>query len=374
MIIKSVEIWTVVVPTIPGRVHSPEWVSETGWDQVPKHIIRLNTDTELVGIGETGRGVELDVVQQGARQMVGQNPDQICLRDIFARAQDRVLDGEERGVPATGGGPAYQAYEMAVLDLVGKARGVPVHALLGGAVRSRVRADYWMGHQTPEDGKRAVERALSFGFKGVKIKCRIEEPMVERLQAMRDVAGPEFKVTVDPNERFHTAEQTISLAEQLLPLGNVEVFEDPIPKSDLDGYIRIHEAIDLPVAMHLGGGEQIVSAVKAGVVDCLNLNGGPADFMRSAAVGAGAGLRCWHGSGNDLGIIDTSYVHAAALAPNCTMASDFVGSWTREDDLILEPIEFADGYTATPQKPGLGCELDMAALPKYVQHHEEILP
>ncbi|HCV24210.1 MAG TPA: hypothetical protein DGN59_12190, partial [Candidatus Latescibacteria bacterium] len=153
MIIKSVEIWTVVVPTIPGRVHSPEWVSETGWDQVPKHIIRLNTDTELVGIGETGRGVELDVVQQGARQMVGQNPDQICLRDIFARAQDRVLDGEERGVPATGGGPAYQAYEMAVLDLVGKARGVPVHALLGGAVRSRVRADYWMGHQTPEDGK-----------------------------------------------------------------------------------------------------------------------------------------------------------------------------------------------------------------------------
>ncbi|MEC9378903.1 MAG: enolase C-terminal domain-like protein, partial [Candidatus Latescibacterota bacterium] len=77
---------------------------------------------------------------------------------------------------------------------------------------------------------------------------------------------------------------------------------------------------------------------------------------------------------NDLGIIDTSYIHAAALAPNCTMASDFVGSWTREDDLILEPIEFADGYTATPQKPGLGCELDMAALPKYVQHYEEILP
>ena len=82
-----------------------------------------------------------------------------------------------------------------------------------------------------------------------------------------------------------TFQQTISLAEQLLPLGNVEVFEDPIPKSDLDGYIRIHEAIDLPVAMHLGGGEQIVRAVKAGVVDCLNLNGGPADFMRSVPSG-----------------------------------------------------------------------------------------
>jgi L-alanine-DL-glutamate epimerase-like enolase superfamily enzyme len=56
------------------------------------------------------------------------------------------------------------------------------------------------------------------------------------------------------------------------------------------------------------------------------------------------------------------------------MASDFVGSWTREDDLILEPIEFADGYTPTPQKPGLGCDLDVEALPRYVQHHEEIHP
>ena len=56
MKITSVHIWTVVVPTIPGRVHSPEWVPETGWDQVPKHIVRLNTDSELSGIGETLAG------------------------------------------------------------------------------------------------------------------------------------------------------------------------------------------------------------------------------------------------------------------------------------------------------------------------------
>ncbi|MEZ4683356.1 MAG: hypothetical protein R2932_55030 [Caldilineaceae bacterium] len=52
---------------------------------------------------------------------------------------------------------------------------MPVHALLGGAVRDRVRADYWMGQQTPEDSKRSVRRALALGFK-VKIKCRLEEP------------------------------------------------------------------------------------------------------------------------------------------------------------------------------------------------------
>ncbi len=60
--------------------------------------------------------------------------------------------------------------------------------------------------QTPEDGRRSVEWALERGFTGVKIKCRAEEPLAARLAAMLDVAGPDFKVTVDPNERFYTAE------------------------------------------------------------------------------------------------------------------------------------------------------------------------
>lgn len=367
MKIKSVDIWTVVVPTIPGRVHSPECVAETGWDQMPKHILRLNTDTELIGLGETGRGMPIQEVRQGAGLLLGKDPEELTLQDIFAARHDGSEDELEIGT-----GPAYDAFEMAVFDLVGLARQVPVHALLGGAVRDRVRADYWMGHQTPEDGKRAVERALEHGFKGVKIKCKIDEPMVERLRAMREVGGEDFKVTVDPNERFHTAEQTIALAHQLEELGNVEVFEDPIPKSDLEGYIRIHEEINLPLAMHLGDGPSIIRAIKAGVVDCLNLGGSLVGFQKNAAIALAAGLRCWHGSGNDLGIVDTSYVHAAVAAPACTMASDFVGSWTREDDLIIEPIPFVDGYVPTPMQPGLGCVLDESALERYVQGSETI--
>ncbi len=373
MKITSVDIWTVVVPTIPGRVHSPEWVPETGWDQVPKHLLRLNTDTELHGIGETGRGVPLDQVQEGARLLLGSDPERLCLRDIYSVPCGRVLDGSERGVPAgVQQGPAYAAFEMAVLDLVGRARQLPVHALLGGAVRSRVRADYWIGHQTPEDGRRSVERALRLGFHGVKIKCKLEEPMEERLRAMRDAGGVDFKVTVDPNERFHTAEQAIELAHRLVALGNVEVFEDPIPKSDVEGYVRIHEEVDAPIAMHLGSGAAMLKALEAGCVDCFNLGSGPVRMPDLAQISEAAGLPCWHGSGNDLGIMDTSYVHAAALAPACTMASDFVGSWTREDDLIVEPIEFVDGYVATPQRPGLGCDLDLRALPRYTRAHEEI--
>ncbi len=367
MKITAIDLWTVVVPTIPGRVHSPEYVPETGWDQVPKQIIRIATDTAYYGLGETHRGVTVDEVYQGAALLLGRNPETLILQDIYATRHD----GNESGFDV-GRGPAYDAFEMAIFDLVGHIWGIPVHVLLGGAVRNQVRADYWMGQQTPAHSKRSVERALALGFTGVKIKCRLEDPMVERLQAILDVAGPAFKVTVDPNERFYTAQQTIDLAHQLAALGNVEVFEDPIPKTDLAGYGEIHAAINLPLAMHLSDGPAILRGIQAGVLDCVNLNGSLIGFQRNAAVAAAAGLHCWHGSGNDLGIIETAYIHAAAAAPNCTMASDFVGSWTREDDLIVDPIQFRNGLTPTPMAPGLGCALDMAALERYTQHHERL--
>ena len=66
MKMTSVDVWTVVVPTIPGRVNSPEWVPKVGWDEVTKHILRLNTDTEYYGLGETGRGVPIEDVRAGA--------------------------------------------------------------------------------------------------------------------------------------------------------------------------------------------------------------------------------------------------------------------------------------------------------------------
>ncbi len=367
MKITSVDVWIVVVPSIPGRVNSPEWVPKVGWDELPKHIIRLNTDTEFYGLGETSRTVPIEDVRAGAGLMLGRDPEGVTLQNIY----EARSDGSEEMLEV-GQGPAYPAFEMAVFDLIGRLHRLPVHALLGGAVRERVRADYWMGSQTPEDGKKTVARALEQGFKGIKIKCKIEEPMVERLQAILEAGGPEFKVTVDPNQRFRTAAQTIELARQLEPLGNVEVFEDPIPKIDMEGYVEIHEAINIPVAMHLGSGAGVLRAVKAGVVDCVNLAGGMVSFMRSASVAAAADLRCWHGSGVDLGIMESSFVHAASVAPNCTMASDFVGSWVREDDLIVEPMVFEEGFVPVSMAPGLGCELDMAAVERYSQGYETI--
>jgi len=73
----------------------------------------------------------------------------------------------------------------------------------------------------------------------------------------------------------------------------------------------------------------------------------------------------WHGSRVDLGILDMAHIHASAAAPACTLPSDIVGNLLREDDLIVEPIAMEDGQAIVPDRPGLGVELDLAALEKY---------
>ncbi|MYA78704.1 MAG: hypothetical protein F4Y17_14460, partial [Gemmatimonadetes bacterium] len=115
MKITAVSVWTVVVPTIPGRVHSPEYAEKTGWDEVPKHLIRVDTDTEHSGIGETGRGLPIEQVREGAGLLIGRDPEDITPQDIFGLRAERAADDL-----TVGAGPAYDAYEMAVLDLVGR--------------------------------------------------------------------------------------------------------------------------------------------------------------------------------------------------------------------------------------------------------------
>jgi len=371
MRITSTDIWTVVVPTIPGRVHSAVY-GPAGWDMVPKHIIRVHTDEGLTGIGETSRGCPLESVQQLAAQIVGLDPRRMILQQLPAidsldehASEQHVFDRwweKAQGGPTTSG---YEALEMAMFDLLGKYYDQPAHWFLGGAVRDRVPADYWIGHQTPEDAAANTRLAVERGFKGMKMKCTGDEPLVERCKAIWEVAGPEFELTIDPNTRFWRVNEALDMARQLVRWGKVKVFEDPMHKNNLDWYHLFRSHGVVPVALHLGSPLDIIQAIKAEAVDYLNLGGSMVQFVRNTAIAHAANIPCWHGSGNDLGIMEFSYLQAAAAARNCVLGSDFVGSWTRQDDLVVEGIQFADGYALVPNKPGLGCELDMDALERY---------
>jgi muconate cycloisomerase len=366
MKITDCDIWTVVVPVRPGTVNSPEF-GEPAWPAVPKQIIRLRTDDGVYGLGETSRGCPRAAVEQAASCLVDRDPLHLPLHDLPLAGDPPVR--QSRHYEALHGpghqSPAYDAFEMAIFDLVGRALGVPVHWLLGGAVRHRVLVDYWIGQQTPEDAARNARLGKQRGFHGLKMKCSIDDPMVERVAAILDACGPDFKLTLDPNERFYRPAEAIMLARELERFPNIAIYEDPVPKWNLDWYKQLRATLSVPVALHLGSPRDVVNAIKAEACDHFNLGGGMVQFLRLAAMAHAYGSLCWHGSGVDLGLAEHAYLHAAACARNCVLPSDLVGSWVREDDLIVSPLSLEDGHALVPSTPGLGCELDLAAVERY---------
>ena len=361
MRVKEIEIFEVIVPVNIEAVYSEEYLTgpysapeeKPPFYEIPKYIFKVYTSDGLVGFGESLRGISIESVREGVRGLKGVEIDDLNLNDLPINED------------------LYVGLEAAIFDIVGKQHGMPVYKLLGGAYRKSVYVNFWTHRRTPEDlAKRAII-AKNKGFDGMKIKCKLGDPMVERAKAVEEAVGPDFYLILDPNERFYNPAETIKLMRKLERF-NILLLESPVPQWNLDWYALLRRKLDVPIAIHVSqtsprakGKYQVIEAIKKEAIDYLNISGGLVEFVKLAAIAEAAGIQVWHGSGVDLGILDASYVHAAAATPNCTLPSDIVGNFIREDDLIKEPLKFEGGRVKVPDKPGLGVELDEKALERY---------
>jgi L-alanine-DL-glutamate epimerase-like enolase superfamily enzyme len=229
----------------------------------------------------------------------------------------------------------------------------------------KVLVGYWCGRKTPDGMKRVVERALAGKFTSIKMKCKQGDPVVEVCEVVAKMA-PGVKVIVDPNTRYKSLNDFLEVARKLEKIGNTMVYEDPFDKNDFEGYRKLRKEVKTHVAMHLGSPKAMIKAIREDAVSVFNTGGNPgmASFVSNCYLAEGAGIPVWHGSGNDMGIVDASYLHSCAAAANCTIPSDILG-FLREDDMVIEPVELKDSYAIVSDKPGLGVELDEEAAKKY---------
>jgi muconate cycloisomerase len=379
ILLHSLQAWVVSVPLLP------EWASSEVYGPhvtpSPRLILHVTDGDGFSGWGEGPanlRGESLreclvllpgsplqqwcpSLLNLHARPSYWQEPPRPPFRPDPARLRHRLRH------------PLQCAVETALLDLTARRAGMPLSHLFGGTWKDRVAVDYWMGRETPDRAALCTRRAVELGFRGIKFKTALEDENVERLEAIRAEAGPEFRVTVDPNGRFYRFADAIATIQAMDAVGNMHVLEDPFPRHDPGGSCAgLQGRIRARVVAHLDPPEALCAVLQHGQVDGLNIDShtqGLWAWHRQAAAADAFNLPVWHGSGLDLGIATAAQLHLAAATPNCDLPGDQCGPWLREAHLLKTPLTVENGMVQVPAGPGLGVDADPDQIDRFATEH-----
>jgi glucarate dehydratase len=288
--------------------------------------------------------------------------------------------------------PVRAAFEVALLDLQGKATGQRVCDLLGGAVRDAVPysaylfyrwarhpadpgypADDWGEALDPAgivaQARRLVDR---YGFGSLKLKGGVFPPDEEiaAIRALRE-AFPGYPLRLDPNANW-TISTSLRVAAALRD--DLEYLEDPT--DGIFGMADVAIATPLPLAtnMCVTSFADLPEAIERGAVQVILADhhfwGGFHASQRLAGICETFGLGLSMHSNSHLGISLAAMTHLAAAIPNLSYACDTHSPWQRED--VIEPgtLSIRDGVLPVPDGPGLGVTLDRGALDRLHQQYQ----
>ena len=331
MKIIQVDLYEVEIPPIPPIAkYFPKIYDIT--------LCRVRTDEGLEGWGEyQGKP---SAHEQTAASYIGQD---VLALDPFAQPD---------------------VFTCALLDITGQAFDIPVHRFFGEQVREHVPVSYWSCHMEPHETAAEAEVGARLGFQNHKLKARSWD-IVETVRLMKEAAGPDYTVGVDPNTEFTYPHIAARLAAELEPFGTVSVFEDPVLKSNLDWYRLLREKTHIPQALHLGAPNGVLAALKAECIDYVNLGGSAQQLRKAAGLAEAADVPCWVQMGGlCLSVLAAYSVHIQSTLPNATLPCDEL-PFTRVADVAEEGLLLKDGHFQVPTGPGLGIKVDMATVEKY---------
>jgi muconate cycloisomerase len=353
--ITKVELFLVAPLLQEGVLPEADLVS---FCRMPKFMLKVHTDSGIVGLGETHRLHNADdeaTVRRAAAALVGRNVLDFYLPNLQ--------------IPVN----AYNtAFEVAFYDIIGKAVGWPVWRLLGGLGQRKVVVHYWIGKGLSLEMIRdAAQRAIDLGFDGIKMKRIV--PLAPALKTIYSVS-PNLKMTVDLMGYY--PEYFPPVLREMEDIGNVLVLEDPPPRLDnlpqsqmADGLAACNmvcRQTKIPVALHWYinryNERGIVNATAADACEVFNLDAPNMwEWVSNARFAGAVGKSVYRASAHELGVLDAAMLHACAAAPNCTYPSDIL-SFERVSNLLVKPLEREGSYYVVPDTPGLGVELDMDAV------------
>jgi glucarate dehydratase len=368
-------------------------------------IVEVVTDDNITGISEIPGNRDIDLALAASR-------DLLIGRDVYQLNEIRQALTGRFGTESTserGNKPwdqrklvhIFSAIEVACLDIIGKVTGRPVVDLLGGRMRNEVpfaaylfykyegaggelefgtdpTATGWAAARqksalTPaEVVAQAHAMCAEFGFQSIKLKGGAFEPRqeVDAMLALYEAFGPEVPLRLDPNALW-TVETAIQFGRELEPV--LEYLEDPVRGQENMALVRKTLKVPLATNMCTTSLDDLPSSIRLGSEDIIlsdhHFWGGLRASMTLAGICETFGRGLSMHSNSHLGISLAAMVHLGAALPEVPYALDTHYPWQSDEVIIGGRLPFENGAVRVPEGPGLGVELDRAALARLHQNY-----
>jgi muconate cycloisomerase len=332
---------------------------------VQRVILRVRTRDGLTGWGEAAPWAPFGNVAASTMAvlagtlrpvLLGQDPGRITAR---MAACDAAIAGHPE---------AKTAVDMALWDIAGKRAGLPVHALLGGAVRQTIPLSFSIANPDFAEDLARAQALFAEGHRLFKVKTGYlpHAEDLKRLEALCS-ALPGLDLRVDYN-------QGLAPVDAIRTLRDIEAFgptfiEQPVPRGQeaalaaitaaLDTPVLADESVYSPMEMLRAAREQLADSVSIKLMKC----GGFGPARAIDAIAAAAGMPSYGGTLWEGGIAAAAGAHLLATLVNCSLGCEFyMPTYALVEDICADPLRAGGGVVHLPEGVGLGVEVDESRL------------
>jgi L-alanine-DL-glutamate epimerase-like enolase superfamily enzyme len=336
-------------------------LSDPSWKFARATVPRLDGWTVVLEDGNSLRGLgyahaipAITDVGDGVRAALdfllpllpGQDP--AALRHIMTEVDARLAFANS----------AKAAIDMALHDLLARQLGVPLHVLLGGAVREHVAQARILPIKPPaEMAAHAATLALQ-GYRQLKLKLSGDSALdIARVAEVRAAAGPGVVLTLDPNQSYGAKQMMAAFAR--MERHDIALIEQPLPASDWAGMKLLTDTLPVSIEADESAAtlDDVLRLVGGRVVDVINLKvaklGGLRKFAAAVAICEAGNVVCRVGATFGPALLQAAALHAAACVGRLPFACE-LGEHLHLCDDPFTALPVVDGGIAVPGGAGCG--------------------